>query len=257
MNSKKYTGGLILIAILGLSLWGGMLLLTSEEKYANELLIHLGKTGVTLSLISVVGGLVQWILKNRELEKQKEEELLQFYKNLLSDFKAVYDKVERARLLIQANQTAKTYGEQMKELISCVVILHNIKRALNPEFPILQVELKESINKMNHFFKELLKEYRENYKRIAVFQLKDETQKNEIIKKEIQKNQREDTDYSKGLLNEIPKSAWEEIEKLEKLKPMTDDSEDIFKIYEEKFLTHYDNVSEILRQRIPVKEKRQ
>ena len=67
--------------------------------------------------------------------KAKESEKLNFYRNILSDFKSVYDRVEKARLLIEAHRTAITYGEQMRELIGGVVTLHNIKRALILNFP--------------------------------------------------------------------------------------------------------------------------
>src|SRR4051794_26843932 len=123
-----------------------MLILTWKDVHPNVLLIELGKTGASLSLITAIGGLVQWILKDRDSAKEKEKETLNFYRNVLSDFKSVYDKVEKARLLIQAHRTAKTYGEEMRELITGVVILHNIKRALNPEFPQLKNELDPCID---------------------------------------------------------------------------------------------------------------
>lgn len=247
MKSKNLILGLIIITIVGIVLWGIMLFLTWNKTSPNELLIDLGKTGASLSLISVVGGLVQWILKNRELEKQKEEEQLNFYKNVLSDFKSVYDKVERARLLIEAHRTAKTYGEQMRELIGGIVTLHNIKRALNPEFPTLAIELKPCINEMNTFIKTLLDEYRDNYKRISVLQSIDEA------KKEILKKQKESASRPKISSDEIPSSAWKEIQKLKKLEVLRDDNH--FKIYESEFLTYLDQASEILRKRIPVKEE--
>lgn len=244
MKSKTLIIGLIVIIVIGLILWGLMLALTWGQSTPNELLVDLGKTGASLSLISVVGGVVQWILKNRESEKQKEEEKLNFYRNMLSDLKSVYDRVERARLLIEAHRTAKTYGEQMRELIGGVVTLHNIKRALNPGFPELAEELKPCIDKMNGFIKGLLNEYRDNYKRISVLQEIDEAKKG-IIKKK--KEQEESPEIH---TDEIPSSAWSQIKKLEKLWILRDD--DKFDLYEAHFLDHLDEASEILRKRIPV-----
>ncbi|MDB5013203.1 MAG: hypothetical protein JWQ25_1405, partial [Daejeonella sp.] len=170
MKSTRMIFVLIGIVLIGIAIWAWMLHLTWTDSTPNVLLVEMGKTGASLSLITVIGGLVQWILKERDTAMQRQKEKLTFYKNVLSDFKSVYDKVENARLLIQAHRTAKTYGEQMRELINGVVILHNVKRALNPEFPILQQELSSPIQAMILFIKDLLNEYRDNYKRISVLQ---------------------------------------------------------------------------------------
>jgi len=238
---------LFTVVIIGLSIWGAMLVLTWGDNSPNELLLDLGKTGASLSLISVIGGMVQWILKVRESEKQKENEKLIFYKNILADLKSVYDNVEKARLLIEAHRTAKTYGEQMRELIRGVVTLHNIKRALNPEFPKLQEELKPNIDSMNQFIKGLLNEYRDNYKRISILQELDE------VKKDILKKSKE-ADLNPGIEdNEIPANAWEQIKGLKKLAVLRDD--DKFNEYKGGFLSHLDKASMILRARIPVEEE--
>lgn len=246
MKSKNLIFGLSLIIITGIALWAFMLMLTWNEPNPNELLVDLGKTGASLSLISVIGGLVQWILKNREFENQKEKERLNFYRNILSDLKSVYDNVEKARLLIEAHRTAKTYGEQMRELIGGVVTLHNIKRALDPAFPDLKNKLEPCINKMNKFIKELLQEYRDNYKRISILQEIDEA------KKEVLKKQQEKEEQPEIKNVDIPSSAWSQIEKLEKLKTLRDDNE--YESYKASFLKHLDKASEILREKIPVEE---
>jgi hypothetical protein len=247
MKSKNLITILLVLIITGLTLWGLMLILTWSDDNPNELLIDLGKTGASLSLITVIGGLVQWILKNRESEKQKENEKINFYRNLLSDLKSVYDGVEKARLLIEAHRTAKTYGEQMRELISGVVTLHNIKRSLNPEFPNLEKELNPCINSMNHFIKELLREYRDHYKRVSILQEIDETKKN-ILKEENAKITNPDI-----VENDIPAHAWDQIKKLEKLSILRDDEN--FDKYRAGFLAHLDKASSIIRQRIPVEEE--
>ncbi|MEO1214276.1 MAG: hypothetical protein AAFY45_12165 [Bacteroidota bacterium] len=236
-----------LLIIIGLALWGWMLSLTWGQSNPNELLVDMGKTGASLSLITVIGGLVQFLLKNRELRNQKKVEKITFYRNVLNDLKEVYDKVERARLLIEAHRTAKTYGEQMRELIGGVVNLHNIKRALNPEFPQLDEELRPSINAMNNFIKNLLNEYRDNYKHIAVLQQIDEEKKKNLIETE---GAEEKPDISES---DIPSYAWERIKDLEALKVLRDDLE--YDEYKNLFLSHLDSASAVLRSRIPVEEE--
>jgi hypothetical protein len=62
-----------------------MLILTWEIPKPNALLVAMGKTGATLSLITVIGKFIQWILKDRDMAmlqilkdrdaaKQKEKE---------------------------------------------------------------------------------------------------------------------------------------------------------------------------------------
>src|SRR5690349_16322032 len=137
MKSKAFIAIIpfVVIFIIGLTFWYVVYLKTAGQNPPNALLLELGKSGLTLSLVTAVGGLLQWILKSRDSKREVEKETQNFYRNVLSDLKSVYDKVEKARLLIQAHRSAKTYGEQMRELIEGVVILHNVKRALNPEFP--------------------------------------------------------------------------------------------------------------------------
>lgn len=247
MKSKNLITILLIIVVIGLTLWSIMLALTWGDPNPNELLIDLGKTGASLSLISVIGGLVQWILKNREFEKRKEDERVSFYRNILSDLKSVYDRVEKARLLIEAHRTAKTYGEQMRELIGGVVTLHNIKRALNPEFPGLANKIEPCINPMSQFIKGLLTEYRDNYKRVSLLQEIDE------IKKGIFKSDNAEVIDLEIEDNDISLSAWKQIKELKKLAILRDDEN--FEKYRSDFLEHLDRASAILRKRIPIEEK--
>jgi len=245
MKSKKIINAFIAVVLIGLMIWGMMLILTWNFKTPNALLIELGKTGATLALVTAIGGLVQWILKTEDLERETRKETITFYRNLLSDFKSVYDKMEKARLLIHANRTAKTYGEQMRSLIENVVTLNNIKRALNPEFPVLQKELSTCIDKMQAFIDNLLVEYGNNYKRLSILQEIDEKKKQQLIEERMK------TIDSKIEVANIPSIAWKEIEKLENLSAIKDEKSGKYKI---DFLDYLDQASEILRKRIPVKE---
>lgn len=247
MKSIKTIIALIGIIGIGLSIWGFMLKLTWMDDSPNALLIEMGKTGASLSLVTAIGGLVQWILKDRDAAMQKDKEQLNFYRNVLSDLKSVYDKVEKARLLIQAHRTAKTYGEQMRELIDGVVTLHNIERALNPEFPKLYEDLHPYINSMIFFIKGLLNEYRDHYKRISVLQEIDQKNKEILIEERVKSSNLEIGN------NDIPSNAWEQIKHLNNLTILKDD--DNSEAYKSSFLLHLDKASAILRKRIPVKKE--
>jgi hypothetical protein len=252
MRDLKVT--LTIVALLGLGLWGAMLKLTYGVTSPNDLLIHLGETGATLAILTVLGALVRQVFLERDREedrreqarhqrRQKDEARLEFIRNLLADFKSVYDRVESCRLLVEAHRSAKTYGEQMRQLVGGVVTLHNIKRALDPEFPDLKKELRAPIREMTKFVKNLLEEFRDNYREISKLQEADEAWN---------KYQRETLPAQ----NEPPSRytpvsrAWEKIEKLPRLSALRDD--DRFKKYESSFLDYLDAASATLRSLLPV-----
>lgn len=243
-----------LVAIFGLGLWVWMLCLTWNEESPNALLIHLGETGATLAVLTVLGALVRQVFlerdnaerlreQERHERRQKEEARLEFIRNLLSDFKSVYDRVESCRLLIEAHRSAKTYGEQMRQLVDGVVTLHNIKRALDPEFPLLKAELEEPIREMTAFLMKLLEEFRDNYREISKLQAADEAW-NKHQRATLPAQGKSPADYA-------PVSrAWEEIRKLAELSALRDS--DRFSEYQAGFLVYLDSASATLRNLLPV-----
>lgn len=269
MNGRKVTLILIVVALLGLGLWGAMLKLTYCEASPNALLVHLGKTGATLAILTVLGALVRQVLverddsrrreedrrdRKRQTEedrreqerhemRQKEEARLQFIRNILADFKSVYDRVESCRLLVEAHRSAKTYGEQMRQLVGGVVTLHNIKRALDPEFPLLKEELSDPIHEMNGFLKKLLQEFRDNYREISELQAADEAW-NKHQRDTLPAQGKEPADY-----NPVSR-AWAKIETLPELSALR--SDDRFGEYEKGFLVYLDRASATLRSLLPV-----
>ena len=86
---------------------------------------------------------------------------------------------------------------------------------------------------MNQFIKQLLKEYRDNYKYVSVLQGMDEEQtkkiKNNVSGQGINLQLERDS---------IPATAWKEIQKFKYLSILRDD--DNFKEYESNFLMHLD-----------------
>ena len=57
----------------------------------------------------------------------------QYIQNVLDDLKAVHDRVEQARLLIQAYRSAATFRDEMRGLVDARVRLLNVERALRTE----------------------------------------------------------------------------------------------------------------------------
>jgi hypothetical protein len=236
---------LVSVVILGLALWGAMLWLTYGDDKPDALLIHLGETGATLAVLTVLGGLVRAAFMQRDKTRQKQDARHAFYRSLLADLKSVYDRVESCRLLVEAHRSAKTYGEQVRALVDGVVTLHNMKRALDPEFPKLKEELAKPINEMTTFIKELLKEFRDEYRKISQLQEADEAW-NKYSREILPKENKAPEEYK-------PLSrAWAAMQKLPKLAVLRDD--DKFNEYETKFLRYLDDASRTLRSRLPIDE---
>ena len=85
---------------------------------------------VTLFFAGLLGGMLKVLLDDVAAAKRKREDAATFVINVLADLKSVYDRVARARVLIPAHKSVKTYGEEMRGLIEARVQLRNVTRAL-------------------------------------------------------------------------------------------------------------------------------
>jgi hypothetical protein len=91
-------------------------------------------------------------------------------KQILDDLKSVYDRIERARILIRAHQSALTYGNEMRDLINSAVQLRNISRAIDTTSDVLdehREKLRRAIRQMTDYVDSLTDEFRRDYKKIS------------------------------------------------------------------------------------------
>ena len=233
---------LVLLALaIGILAWGGAYSYTADAAVRNDLVKVVGAAGATLAFGGVVGGLLTQVFKWWD-ERRKDQAAEQaFYRAMLDDLKAVYDLVERSRLLIEAHKSAKTYGEQMRTLPDADIKLHNIRRALRPGFPELQQDIEAPLRECSSFIQTLTGEFRREYKRISNLQAADEARN---------KEQREN--YAKGVIPrdklELADEAWRAISALEALKVLRE--EDRSDEYYVGFLWHIDVASLHLRRRL-------
>ena len=88
--------------------------------------------------------------------------------NILADLKAVYDRVDRGRTLISAHQSAKTYGDEMRNFIEARVKLLQISRALRFDERRSSVAgIRTEVDHMERYLKLLVDEFQINYKEIS------------------------------------------------------------------------------------------
>lgn len=90
----------------------------------------LRSSAIALVFVALIGGLVKILLDDFQRVRARRAEQARFVSAVLADLKGVYDRVERARVVIKAHESAKTYGDEMRALIDARVQLRNVTRAL-------------------------------------------------------------------------------------------------------------------------------
>ncbi|WP_299047904.1 hypothetical protein [uncultured Tateyamaria sp.] len=239
----------------GLAIWATVFWLTNGGEDGPRLLVAVGTAGLSLAFGGVLGGVIKKLFDAWNTRKTALDARTEYIAQLMEDFKTVYNMVERARFLILAHQSAKTYGEQMRDLPDAIILLHNIKRATRQGFPNLYKDLEGPIFFCTVFLKALVEEYRDDYYPISKKQSQDEAD-NKVTRALI-------AEGTKDRDAEIVQSAWAEIRDLTCLKVLLlatgpdkekGEAED-FASYNKFFVQHIDLASYALMLRMPGNEK--
>lgn len=194
----------------------------------------------TLFFGGFFGGMLKAFLDEIVASKKRKDDAAGFVGNVLSDLKGVYDRVDRARLVIPAHRSVKTYGDEMRDLIEACVQLRNVVRALErrPDGVDKRVrsELVGHVRGMERYLAQLTSEFRDNYKRVSDAQRADE----EVAKKVL-------VDYAAGGRKEppsLPGLAWHGVAQLEHLAEFIQESAPR---YHSQFVEPLDEASALLR----------
>jgi hypothetical protein len=219
--------GLLLLGV-GLGVAGAIYWKTR----ANDALSNIFVTGtVTLVFGALLGGVVSLLIADFDRRRVQRAAQLEFISNILNELKAVYDRVDRGRTLIAAHQSAKTYGEQMREFIDARVKLLAVERALRfDERRSVISAVMVDVEKMETYLHLLTKEFIEHYKHISRAQ--------SIYEAEMKKGLEESPPT---LPDNLP---WNELAKLETLQGFLRPTESNYSL---DFIQSLDNASEKLR----------
>ena len=162
---------------------------------------------VTLIAGALLGGIVSLLIADFDRRRVQRAANLEYISNVLGQLKTVYDCVDKGRRLIAAHQSAKTYGEQMREFIDARVKLLAVDRALrfdDRRRPIASVL--QNVHRMEAYLNSLTNEFIENYKNISRLQSIYEAQIKEAV---AQKD---------ATLTSLPENTpWQELERLPRL----------------------------------------
>ena len=133
----------------------------------------------TLLFGGLLGGLVTALFADADRLRMKRVAQVDYLMNVLADLKSVYDQVDRGRTLIAAHKSAKTYGDEMKNLIQARVKLRQVVRALKfderaagvaaigREIECPEGRLWGLVNEMEGYLGRLVNEFEEKHKDIS------------------------------------------------------------------------------------------
>jgi hypothetical protein len=125
----------------------------------------------TLLFGSMLGGVVSLLVQDFDRRRLQRAAQLDFVSNVLSDLKDVYDSVDRGRTLIRAHRSARTYGDEMRNLIEARVKLLNVVRALKfDERGVSIGTVGTEVARMEQYLKSLIGEFEKQYKDISRLQ---------------------------------------------------------------------------------------
>lgn len=155
---------LILLVVLGAS--AGFAVAARVEDPDLQKALWTG--AVTLIFGALLGGVVQLLFTDFNRRRLARAAKAEFIGNVLNDLKSVYDRVERARVLIAAHQSALTYGNEMRDLIASRVKLLNVLRALAKDPRSKWISpVNDSVRSMDHYLEGIVDEFQSTYKEVS------------------------------------------------------------------------------------------
>lgn len=199
---------------------------------------NLQKALFTGSVGLIFGGLLTTIIKLLVDDHQRDRDMAadqaRFISNVLSNLKSVYDRVERARIVIAAHQSSLTYGKEMRDLIDSRVQLKNVIRDLTGETTNIQGVIID-IKKMEEYLEGLTDDFKLIYLGVSKIQEEYEAKKERTL-------------MSNGSIAEVVNEAWPMIaEKLHARGFICSDEEPSSTDYKKKFEEPLDSASLSLR----------
>ena len=243
-SSKDWGQRRILLAAVTLVLVPALIaILVAPFVHDVELRKSLYTGAFTLVFAGLLGGLVKVLLDEAVAAKRQREDAATFVSNVLADLKSVYDRVARARLLIPAHQSVKTYGEEMRDLIEARVQLRNVTRALERRAEGIDEEacgeITTRVRQMEAYLATLTTEFRDNYKTLSD-QQRGYEERTEVMLKRFAQTQGTETPP------DLPRFVWDSLARLENLSDFIGEA----KAYKEAFEGPLDDASGWLRKEL-------
>lgn len=214
---------------------GVALLIASHQ--AGQLQETLQSAAIALVFVALIGGIVKLLLDDYQRGRERRVEQARFVTAVLSDLKSVYDRVERSRVVISAHQSAKTYGDEMRDLIDARVQLKNVARALEAGTsgisPDRERAIISAVEAMELYLAGLTNEFSSRYKGISNAQRVYEARAKRVL------------DTGSDPMTLPDNEPWEEIQGLKELSLFIAE-----RGYAARFVSHLDTASRQLREEL-------
>ena len=192
---------------------------------------------VTLIGAGIIGGFIKLIFDDVAAAGRVRADEATFLGNVLNDLKAVHDRVESARTLIQAHRPVPVYETEMRNMIAARIQLKNVIRALQkrPDLADDLASVRNNAETMERYLAPLTQEFEDKYESLADAQRRYEAQEAAFAKA-----------VEGGDDRPLPDNEpWKKLESLECLKRFRRRDG-----YEEQFGAQLDNATERLRSEI-------
>jgi hypothetical protein len=213
-----------------------------------ELKKALQTASLTLIFGALLGGFVKLLLDDFDRGRQERAEHAEFLIRILSDLKSVYDRTERAKVLIPAHQSVMTYGNEMRDLIEARTRLLNVIRAIKVQ-DVSGVEgdwvpLQVHIETMEAYIRRLIDDFQDHYKELSATQSKYEAK----IKAYVEKAEKDPLQAGQPPDNK----PWEKIKELDSIKDLLNLDEKGMKEtnYYKQFVSQLDHASDLLTKQL-------
>jgi hypothetical protein len=170
----------IVIAALFLLPVAGFLILlaTGSAGSATDLLGELAKTLLQLALIVVVGAYVTTLFAGYAATRAAEETKYRNLVQALESLSTSYWQVKKALYIILAHRSAKSYGEQIRQIVDLRLDLQRLDNEISSGmYPPIQSKGSVTCNlgQLDKCLGRVIDEWKHNYWRLSQLQNQDET----------------------------------------------------------------------------------
>lgn len=159
---------------------------TTEAVDGDVLWPELTKALISVLTVAVLGGLVKFLLDQYARERDERRFETEFIIQSIADLEGVRSDIEHSRFLIAAHRSARSYRDQMQNVIALRVRVAELQRRIEMHWQGMGADVPRDVidrfDAMARYLADLAREYQEHYKPISDVQRIDEVVVTEQIK---------------------------------------------------------------------------
>jgi len=137
--------------------------------FRSDILKEVAKAFLQLAVIGILGAVVKYAFDRRADDQAKTTAENNFRRQMLEKLLGTYRELRKVRSYIEAHQSAKTYGEQMRVIIDVRLDLSEISHAIDTAKGVFKKaeDIKAAVSLMEEYLKELILEFESRYKGLS------------------------------------------------------------------------------------------